>query len=324
MNNRLIAIEWSQGKTLHITWQTSDVCNHRCSYCNPGNWSGNHPNNDAKLYLSNLRRILDHYQDLGYHKVKLFLSGGEPTTWQPLEEVISTLHDWLPGALTVAVNTNLSRPVSWWQSRYQWFDDVVASYHPEWVKHERFIQTASYLQTRINYLAVRMLMLESHWDMMVQRSGEIYDALHNVHLEHVPILDELSPGAPPYRYSDPSHEQWLREHAFMVKSTAPRPRNRVGDTTTMEVYADGHKQRINSNRLATQRLNRFNGWICDVGCSINISTSGAITAATCGQGAHLGWIHGAVDLAEVSESVTCASAHCQCGTDICIPKRSQV
>jgi len=212
----LRAIEWENDRVLNITWQTSDVCNYRCSYCNPGNYGGDQPNLDHAMYTENLDRILTKFEGDGYSKVKLFLSGGEPTHWRVLHEVHGWLDRRLPGRLTVAVNTNLSRPLSWWRDNHRMFDDVVASYHPGWVKHERFMENALYLQDRVNYLAIRIMMAEEHWSEMMQASVEIWDRMDNVFLEHVPILDEMSVNSQPYAYKDEAKVAWLTSYGTRI------------------------------------------------------------------------------------------------------------
>jgi organic radical activating enzyme len=319
--NQLQQIAWSEDPVLFITWQTSDVCNYRCSYCNPGNWGGNQPNEDLVVYQRNLEGILDQMWSKGYRKIKLFLSGGEPTHWQgmlPMLQWFRGLSDW---RTTVAVNTNLSKPTVWWERFYHHFDDVVASYHPEWVKHDVFMANAQLLSTNVNYLAVRMMMAEAHWDSQLTRADEIFAALPNVTLEYVPILGEMSIAATPYVYTDKRKEDWLARSNLRIKHTADKPRNRVGGTHTMEIWADGTTRPVNSNRLAAERANFFAGWQCDIGSSINIAINGDITLASCGQSGVIGNIGTEVAATALPSSIVCAKHHCHCGTDICIPKR---
>lgn len=317
----LRAIEWEGSKMLTITWQTSDVCNYRCGYCNPGNYGGTQPNLDIAAYRENLDLILSHFENDGYDKVKLFLSGGEPTHWQILGDVYSYLSNRLPGRLTMAVNTNLSRPLSWWKDNHRMFDDVVASYHPGWVKHERFMENALYLQDRVNYLAIRVMMAEDHWQEMIDASSEIWDRMDNVHLEHVPILDEMSTNANPYAYKDEHRVAWLMSYGTRIKQERSKPPNRIGAAYVMEHYSDGHTQPVNSNRITAEKRNFFKGWQCDIGSSINIAINGDITLASCGQSGVIGNIGRPLHLEDLPRSITCGRTHCHCGTDICIPKR---
>ena len=317
----LDSISWAGEPVLFITWQVSDVCNHRCSYCNEGNWAGNQPNTDIGAYLHTLEGILDRMSAQGYSRIKLFLSGGEPTHWQGLLPLMRWINHRKGWAVTTAVNTNLSRPTVWWERYHGHFDDVVASYHPEWVKHDSFVNTAQLLSTRVNYLAVRMLMTEQHWDDQLKRADEILDALPNVYLEYVPILESMSPSTAPYSYKDRSKVAWLQRQSLRIKETASKPRNRVGDTHTMETWSDGTVRPVNSNRITAMGANFFSGWQCDIGCSINIAINGDITLATCGQSGVIGNIATGITDDGLPASIICAKDHCHCGTDICIPKR---
>jgi len=318
----LVEIAWSEDPVLFITWQTSDVCNFRCSYCNEGNWGGDQPNEDVETYQRNLGLILDKMWLQGYRKIKLFLSGGEPTHWQGLIPMLR----WFTGRpgwkVTTAVNTNLSKPTLWWERFCHHFDDVVASYHPEWVKHDLFMANAQLLSTNVNYLAVRMMMTEQHWDSQLAAADQIYAALPNVHLEYVPILTEMSRAAEPYSYTDPRKVSWLERNNLKIKQTADKPHNRVGGTHTMERYSDGMVQPVNSNRLAAEHRNFFEGWQCDIGSSINIGIDGSITLASCGVSGVIGNINDQLVLDDLPLSITCNKHHCHCGTDICIPKRT--
>lgn len=320
----LTAIEWSDNPVLFITWQVSDVCNYRCDYCNEGNWGGAQPNTQVEVYQQNLELILAKMAMQGYRKIKLFLSGGEPTHWQGLIPML----DWFnhrPGwAVTTAVNTNLSRPLVWWEHYYHKFDDVVASYHPGWAKHDNFLNVARFLQTRVNYLAVRMMMSEDHWDAQLKRADEIYGSLDNVFLEYVPILAEMSRTTEPYNYQDQHKVAWLQQNNLRIKQNATKPNNRVGGTGTLERYSDGTVQPVNSNRIAAEKHNFFQGWQCDIGSSINIATNGDITLASCGISGVIGNINSSINLDNMPTTITCSKYHCHCGTDICIPKRAPV
>ena len=79
MGNRLIAIE-SPSPYLAVTWQVNNYCNFKCSYCNPGNWSGSAKNDgNLPLYISNLSTIITTYQNLGYVNFKFFKATFERT-----------------------------------------------------------------------------------------------------------------------------------------------------------------------------------------------------------------------------------------------------
>ena len=71
MDSKIVEIEAPE-KYLAITWQVNNFCNFSCSYCNPGNWIGDVRNEeDAQLYINNLKSIVDKYYDAGYKYLSL-------------------------------------------------------------------------------------------------------------------------------------------------------------------------------------------------------------------------------------------------------------
>ena len=182
--SNLIAIRPTESPYVSITWQVNNFCNYRCSYCNEGNWSGSHRNeNNLDILLSNLKNILDHYRSAGYVNFKFFYSGGEPTIWKSLIPVSNFLKQELKENVTLGINTNLSRKLNWWEKNYHLFDDVVASYHPEFADKDNFFKVAEFLQDKINYLCLRMMMLEDKFDDMINLGLEVKQRLKNYNLE---------------------------------------------------------------------------------------------------------------------------------------------
>jgi len=58
---------------LAITWQVNNFCNFSCSYCNPGNWAGDNPNNgNLDLYIAHLDEICKRYKKAGYKNFNSF------------------------------------------------------------------------------------------------------------------------------------------------------------------------------------------------------------------------------------------------------------
>ena len=137
MGKKLIAITAPE-PYLAVTWQVNNFCNFRCSYCNPGNWGGSHRNDDnLDVYIKNLEIIIERYKKVGYKHYKFFFSGGEPTAWKNFIPICEWLREKLPDC-TLAVNTNLSRPLAWWEKHYHLFDDIVASFHVEFSDKEKY------------------------------------------------------------------------------------------------------------------------------------------------------------------------------------------
>jgi organic radical activating enzyme len=318
VGRKLIAIEAPE-PYLAVTWQVNNFCNFRCSYCNPGNWAGANPNNgNLELYIQNLDIIIKKYKEVGYRNFKFFFSGGEPTAWRNFIPICEWLYKELPRA-TLAVNTNLSRPIDWWKKHYYLFDDVVASYHVEFTKKERYEENSIFLCDKVNYLATKMLLHDERFWEVVDFGNYLKTVMPNYFLEWTPLFDEMTVNAGPWQYDDPLKEEFIRNCTTEIQVNKPKPMKRTTRTVSYNRYDDDTTETCNSNEVIVAGDNFFKGWECNVGDSIFINPVGEISLASCGQGGTVG--HILEDVSKVGpKKITCFKEHCHCGTDIIIPK----
>ena len=316
MGRKLIAIEAPE-QYLAITWQVNNFCNFRCSYCNPGNWAGENPNNgNLDIYITNLKAIIDKYIDIGYKNFKFFFSGGEPTAWKNFIPICEFLNEYV--SCTLAVNTNLSRPLAWWEKHHHLFDDIVASYHVEFAKKERYEENSIFLCDKVNYLSTKMLLHEERFWEVVEFGNHLKTVMPNYFIEWTPLFDEMTVNAGPWQYQDLQKEMFVKNNSIETKQTLPKPNKRC-ETTSYSRYDDGFITPTNSNQVIVDGENFFSGWQCNVGDSIFISPNGEVSLASCGQGGVVG--HILEDISKVGpKQITCYKQHCHCGTDIIIPK----
>jgi len=317
VGKQLVAIEAPE-PYLAVTWQVNNFCNFRCSYCNPGNWAGANPNNgNLDLYIQNLDTIIKKYKDVGYRNFKFFFSGGEPTAWKNFIPICEFLNEYV--SCTLAVNTNLSRPLAWWEKHYHLFDDIVASYHVEFAKKERYEENSIFLCDKVNYLSTKMLLHEERFWEVVEFGNYLKTVMPNYFLEWTPLFDEMTVNAGPWQYSDPAKEEFIRNCTTEMKLTKPKPMKRTTRTVSYNRYEDGTTEVCNSNEVIVAGNNFFKNWECDVGDAIFINPVGEISLASCGQGGVVG--HILEDVSGVGpKRITCYKEHCHCGTDIIIPK----
>jgi organic radical activating enzyme len=301
-----------------VTWQVNNFCNFRCSYCNPGNWAGANPNNgNLDKYLENLKVIIDRYKGVGYKQFKFFFSGGEPTAWRNFIPICEFLHQELP-ACTIAVNTNLSRPLAWWEKHYHLFDDIVASFHVEFANKERYTENSIFLCDKVNYLSSKMLMHEERFWEIVEFAEGLKKVMPNYFIEWTPLYDELSHVTGPWQYKDPAKEEFFKTHNIEMHQSVDKP-NKRADTVSYNRFDDGSTSFCNANEHIVNGENFYRGWKCNVGDCIFINPVGEVSLASCGQGGTVG--HILEDISKVGpKQITCFKEMCMCGTDIIIPK----
>lgn len=318
MGRKLIAIEAPE-PYLAVTWQVNNFCNFRCSYCNPGNWGGANPNNgNLDIYIENLKAIIQKYKDSGYRNFKFFFSGGEPTAWRNFIPICEWIYQELPRA-TLAVNTNLSRPLEWWKKHYHLFDDIVASFHVEFTNKERYEENNVFLCDKVNYLSTKMLLHDERFWEVVDFGNHLKTVMPNYFLEWTPLFDEMTVNAGPWKYDDPKKEEFIRNCTTEMHLSKPKPMKRTTRTVSYNRYDTGVTEVCNSNEVIVAGNNFFKGWQCSVGDAIFINPVGEISLASCGQGGTIG--HILEDVSKVGpKEITCYKDHCHCGTDIIIPK----
>lgn len=317
MGRKLIAIEAVE-PYLAVTWQVNNYCNFKCSYCNPGNYIGD-STNDSNLegYISSLNNIIQKYESVGYKHFKFFFSGGEPTAWQNFIPISEWLRKKLPGC-TLAVNTNLSRPLAWWKKHYHLFDDIVASFHVEFSEKKRYEENSLFLCDKVNYLATKMLLHEERFWEVVEYGEHLKTVMPNYVLEWTPLFDEMSVNTGPWQYKDIKKVEFIKEHTTDVQFTVPKPYVN-NNAISFSKYDDEFSTHTNSNDIIVQRENFFQGWKCNVGDAIFINPIGNVSLASCGQGDNIGHILN--DISKIGpKQITCNKEHCHCGTDIIIPK----
>jgi organic radical activating enzyme len=316
----LIAVD-APYKYLSVTWQVNNFCNYSCSYCNPGNWMGDYRNEgELGVYLRNLDHIISKYADLGYKHYKFFFSGGEPTAWKHFIPIVEYLKDKLPNC-TIAVNTNLSRPLEWWKKHVHLFDDVVASFHVEFADKTQYEEKNVFLCDKVNYLSTKMLLHDDRFWEVVEFGEHLKTVMPNYFIEWTPLYDEMTVNAGPWKYSDPDKERFIQEHSNEMKFTVPKPHNN-SKAISWSVYSDGSSEPCNSNDIIINRQNFFTDWVCAIGDSIFISPTGQISLASCGLSGVVGHIMDDVS-AVAPRQIICSKYHCHCGTDIIIPKSPQ-
>ncbi len=320
--SQLEAIWPVQGKFASITWQVSDVCNYKCSYCNPGNFGANHKNLETEIYIENLRSMVRQFKANGYETFRFFFSGGEPTVWKPFIPILKFIREEIPGSL-VAVNTNLSKPLDWWIENHTLFNDIVASFHVEFCDKEKYMENITFLQDKMDYLVCRLLMHDERFQEVVDFSEELKNKLQNYTVEYAALFEAMSPHSEMHYYKDEWKRKFLENHTLEEKRSLPKNSNVpfAHPSNCEEHYSGGTVVAHNSNRVVSEGLNNFKGWKCWINDAIFITPAGEVRIASCNMGKIVGNMNER-GVSFTSKAVICNQARCNCGTDIGIRKAS--
>lgn len=259
---------------LRIEYMLGDTCNYKCSYCFPGSNEGQYAWPDVELVKKNLDFLLDHYKQYGKNKFQFYLSGGEPTIWKDLPELL--LHLKNKHNIIVNITTNASRSVNWWIKNHSNYDTVEISVHHEFAKTDHILEVADLLYQKDTCLVANVLMDPSSFEKCQS------------------IVNKLLTSKMPFPIIAKSvHFNGITRYTEDQKEYIKNPIKRIPDLDWFNrVNKETVKRKIlhvknsndelfevsSNNWFILNGTNKFNGWTCNLGVDyIKIHQEGTIS-----------------------------------------------
>jgi organic radical activating enzyme len=168
------------------SWILGRFCNYKCSYCWP------HARSDALDFfkLEDYKRTIDQIKQQarnnGFTEFHWGFSGGEPTAYKDLLNLIKHLDDGTQTPYqSVHMTTNLSPGKKWWAN---WLSatellqrkGLTASYHAEFADESEFIDKCLFLIDGGVLLTVNQVMVPEHFWEYYERAKRLADNGINV------------------------------------------------------------------------------------------------------------------------------------------------
>lgn len=304
-----------------ISWNLSDVCNYKCTYCGDDL-------NGGKFKFPSMDRIQGFISAIerstAGRRVLFELKGGEPTLWRELPDLVNRLRS--RGWQSVLV-TNGSRRPEWWSENGARFDIVVLSFHPGQSSIDHFIEVIRLLGTRA-MCGVLVAMDPLHFDQGVDAVRRLRDAYPALSVTPI-ILAEPGGCGRMYTYTDEQKHwfenvpsgKWPEDGQVFRHFENPAVR---GGREQVRVVSGGWREReetLNGEQLKNRGMNSFRGWSCSVGLKrLHIETDGTIFRGQCRAGDPIGSIYDP-ELVLPVEPVKCHLDYCFCGPEVMLPKR---
>ena len=127
----------------NISWILGRFCNYKCSYCWPYARSDKVDHQPLEVYKSTVDEIKRQARVNGFNQFHWSFSGGEPTAYKHLLELIKHLDEIDSKYQSIHMTTNLSPSLTWWRN---WHNvtcllqrrSITASYHTEHAKELEF------------------------------------------------------------------------------------------------------------------------------------------------------------------------------------------
>lgn len=263
---------------LLVHYAMHNVCNYKCWYCLPNSNLGNYRWPDYEVAADNLIYMLEYYKEnLGKTSIELNLLGGEPTLWPALGEFLSILKNRFGKQLKIMVTTNGSRTIAWWEKYGTLFDKVLISCHPAEINANHVVQVADLLYKKGIIVDTIVLMDPTRWSKAEQVVSDLMISKYKWSVQVTPVIHDT------VNYTD-VQRKYLEKYMKRRPSVTQIIKNVLSrDYSTVVHFSDGRKSSVKKNYLASNNLNHFKGWECDIGLeNITIHFDGNI-AGSCGQ-----------------------------------------
>ncbi len=279
-----------------VEWLMSSVCNYSCSYCpvylhdSRVRW----PRYDDIVRFCN--RVCDHYAG---QRLTFLLSGGEVTLFRDLGRLARHLRQ---AGAQVAVLTNGSRPLAWWDEHVRLFDEVIISYHHERADRDHLVAVARRLAPH-SLVQLNIVVDPAAFDETMAFAARAERETAAVVNRKIMFLDGWKRPAP---YTDDQHRR-LAE-ALAAERT---PVGTVLKGSLAVHFNDGQTRVMSALKIIDEDLNHWEGWACSVGESTLFIRFDEIWRAACRVGGPLGSIYDDEPRLP-TQGIRCAATACNC------------
>lgn len=244
-----------------VSWILGRFCNYNCSYCWPYARSDQIDHFDFETYTRTVDEIKRQARQNGFTEFHWSFSGGEPTAYKRLLDLINYLDD---GPQTpyqsVHMTTNLSPGSKWWKT---WCTNtevlqrrsITASFHSEFAKEQEFGDKCLHLLNEGVFVTINQVMVPEQFYEYYERCQRFAERGINVTLKP---------------QSDPTAsfivDGYTTEMIDLMQTGFPQ-RALEQDFYQIALYDDQQNEYLfdQAERFNAFGFNKFRGWNCNSG-----------------------------------------------------------
>ena len=297
-----------------VSWILGRFCNYKCSYCWPYARSDKPDHFDLTVYKQTIDEIKRQARQNGFNEFHWSFSGGEPTAYKQLLDLIKHLDD---GPQTpyqsVHMTTNLSPGSKWWKT---WCANtemlqrrsITASYHAEFAKEQEFGDKCLQLMYELVHVTVNQVMVPENF-------FELYERCERLHSRGINVT--LKP------QSDPTAsfvvDGYTEEMIKLMRTGFPQ--EFAGEEVyQIALYDDKDNEHLfdQAERFNAFGFNKFKGWTCNSGYQSMIIRGNEVKRSYSCHDQPLGTLTDGFNLFTKPE--TCITPSCVSSADSKIPK----
>lgn len=243
-----------------VSWILGRFCNYHCSYCWPYARTDSPDYQTLENYKKTIDEIKRQARQNGFNQFHWSFSGGEPTAYKDLIELIKHLDEKESSYQSIHMTTNLSPGSKWWKS---WCEatallqrrSITASFHDEFAREQEFGDKCLQLMYECVHVTINQVMVPEKFYELYERMERFYKRGINVTLkpQSDPTASFLVSG-----YTDDMID--IMQQGFPQKSQGEELYQiKLCDDTGKEYLFD------QAERFNAFGFNKFQGWRCNSG-----------------------------------------------------------
>jgi len=291
----------------NVSWILGRFCNYKCSYCWPYARSDKMDYQTLDVYKNTIDEIKRQARANGFTQFHWSFSGGEPTAYKQLPELVKHLDELESSYQSIHMTTNLSPGSKWWKN---WCTNtellqrrsITASFHAEFAREQEFGDKCLQLMYERVHVTVNQVMVPEHFFETLERCNRLRSRGINVTLKPqsndtaTAIVDGYSPEMVKIMQDD-----FEQQEGFQIRLT------------------DGENDYFidQAERFNALGFNSFTNWTCNSGYQSVIIRGNEVKRAYSCHEAPLGTLD---DFTLFSEPKKCITARCVSSADSKIPK----
>jgi len=296
----------------NISWILGRFCNYKCSYCWPYARTDQVDHRPIEVYKHAVDEIKRQARQNGFTEFHWSFSGGEPTAYKQLLDLVRHLDDGVQTPYqSIHMTTNLSPGSKWWKN---WVDatnvlqrrSITASFHDEFAREQEFGDKCLQLIYNGVHVTINQVMVPEKFD-------ELYARLERFAARGINVT--LKPQSDPTASNIVSG--YTAEQIAVLQEGFPQ-KNRGEDLYQVALYKDDTEYLFDqAERFNSFGFNKFTDWSCNSGYQSVIIRGNEVKRGYSCYDQPLGTLEG---FNLFTEPQRCTSPNCVSSADSKIPK----
>jgi len=298
----------------NISWILGRFCNYKCSYCWPYARSDQQDYQSLDVYKNTIDQIKSQARSNGFTEFHWSFSGGEPTAYKHLNDLVKYLDEKESSYQSVHMTTNLSPGSKWWNT---WCSNtcllqrrsITASFHEEFAKEQEFGDKCLQLMYERVHVTINQVMVPDRFYELYERCDRFHRKGINVTLkpQSDPTASRVVEG-----YTDEMIK--IMQTGFPQRSEDENVYQIRLNNGTTDYYFD------QAERFNAFGFNKFKNWTCNSGYQSLVIRGNEVKRAYSCKEEPLGTLE---DFQIFKEPKVCVTETCVSSADSKIPKRIQ-